>query len=257
MIVFARAGYGQKQLFITPSLGMAFPLCYTISPPDGDDGYGYNTFDFGASFDLSLQYQINPSWILFGGWRASDDTGFSIKYGDRHQDYIEGRLSIATYTSRIPIGFMRTLSTQKWFKMNRRSAIFENISGTKNEDVLYLILFKLRMLAGISYNNIVPSTYENELRGFSYGTYFYSVNSRNSFSSFFGLNLQFFNYNKNHLQLTVLYSQGLTHVLTADVAYQLPSGNYEATLGSRGSYISLQLGYPIKVYDSSRKKKSS
>jgi len=257
MIVFVHSAYGQKQLFITPSLGMSFPLCYTIAPAEGDSGYGSNTFDFGASFDLSLQYQINPRWIIFGGWRASGgDTGFSFKYGDKQQDSFYGRLSVASGTKSIPVGFMRYLSTQKWFKMKRRSAILENISGVKNEDVLYLVLFKLRLLAGVSHNYVVPATNDNQLDGFSSGTYLYSVNKRNSLSAFLGLNLQFFNYDKNHFQLTILYSQGLSQVLTADVDYQVSSGNYEAILGSRGSYISLQLGYPIKLYDSSKKKKS-
>ncbi|HNV29903.1 MAG TPA: hypothetical protein PKJ83_12240, partial [Cyclobacteriaceae bacterium] len=137
LIGFVRTGYGQKQLFITPSLGMSFPLCYTIAPAEGDSGFGSNTFDFGASFDLSLQYQINPKWIIFGGWRASDDTGFSFKYGDKQKDSYYGRFSVASYTSRIPVGLMRHLSTQKWFKLKRRSAILEKISGVKNEDVLY------------------------------------------------------------------------------------------------------------------------
>ncbi|HRG80333.1 MAG TPA: hypothetical protein PL167_12005, partial [Cyclobacteriaceae bacterium] len=152
--------------------------------------------------------------------------------------------------------YMRYLSTQKWFKLKRRSAILENISGVKNEDVLYLVLFRLRLLAGVSYNYVVYATDDNQLEGFSSGTYLYTVNNRNSFSAFLGLNLQFFNYHKNHFQLTVLYSQGLSQVLTVDVDYQLSSGNYEATIGSRGSYISLQVGYPIKLYDSSKKKKS-
>jgi hypothetical protein len=254
LIVFAHAGYGQRQLFITPSLGMNFPLSYTISPAAGDGGYRANTFDFGASFDLSLQYQLNPKWILFGGVKASENVGFSFKYGDRQQDNFYGKLSVASYTPGIPAGFMRHLSTQKWFKLKRRSAIIENISGVKNEDVLYLVLFKIRLLAGLSYNYVVPATYDNQLDGFSSGTFFYSVNNRNSLSAFLGLNLQFFNYHKNHFQLTILYSQGLSQVLTVDVDYQILSGNHEATLGSRGSYISIQLGYPIKLVDFSKRK---
>ncbi len=203
---------------------------------------------------MSLQYQVNHKWMVFGGWRASDDTGFSIRYGDRHKDNFEGRLSVASYTSRIPVGFMRYLSTQKWFNVKRRSAILENISGVKNEDILYLVLFKLRLVAGLSYNYVVPATNDNQLEGFSSGTYLYTVNSRNSFSAFLGLNLQFFNYHKNHFQFTLLYSQGLSQILTVDVDYQLSSGNYEATIGSRGSYLSLQLGYPIRLVDFSKNK---
>jgi len=254
LIVFAHAGFGQRQLFITPSLGMNFPLSYTISPAAGDGGYRANTFDFGASFDLSLQYQLNPKWILFGGVKASENVGFSFKYGDRQQDNFYGKLSVASYTPGIPAGFMRHLSTQKWFRIKRRTAILERISENKNDEVLYLVLFKIRLLAGVSYNYKMPSTGENELRSFSSGTYLYTVNNRDYFSPFLGLNFQFFNYHKNHLQFTILYSQGLKQVIEADVDYQLLSGDYEATLGSRGSYISIQLGYPIKLVDFSKRK---
>ena len=254
LIVFAHNLHGQRQLFITPSLGMNFPLSYTINQAIGDAGYRANTFDFGASFDLSLQYQLNPKWILFGGVKASENVGFSFKYGDRQQDSFYGKLSVANYTPSIPIGFMRHLGTYKWVKLRRRSAIIENISGKKNEDVLYLILFRLRFLGGVSYSYVVPATYDNQLDSFSSGTFLKTVNNRNFFSPFLGLNLQFFNYHKDHFQLTLLYSQGLKQVIEANVNYQLLSGDYEATLGSRGSYISLQLGYPIKIYDSSKKK---
>lgn len=256
IIVFAHTGFGQRQLFITPSLGMNFPLSYTVIPAAGDGGYRANVFDFGASFDLSLQYQLNPKWILFGGVKASQNAGFSFKYGVPSRDYSKGRFSTTSYTPSIPVGFIRHLSTQKWLKLKRRSAILERISGNKDEDVLYLILFKMRLLAGVSYNYVVPATYDNQVRSFSYGRYLYTVKDRNYFSPFLGLNFQFFNYHKKHFQLTLLYSQGLKQVIEAGVDYQLLSGNYEATLGSRGSYLSLQLGYPIKVYGSSKRKSS-
>jgi hypothetical protein len=254
IIVFVHTGYAQRQLFITPSLGMNFPLSYTISQAIGDGGYRANAFDFGASFDLSLQYQLNPKWILFGGVKASENVGFSFKYGDRQRDSFYGKLSVANYTPSIPIGFMWHLSTQKWVKLKRRSAIIENISGEKNEDILYLLLFRIRLLGGVSYSYVMPATYDNQLDSFSAGTFLKRVNDRNYFSPFLGLNFQFFNYHKNHFQLTLLYSQGFKQVIQADVNYQLLSGDYEATLGSRGSYISLQLGYPIKIYDSSKRK---
>jgi hypothetical protein len=254
MIVFVHIGYGQKQLFITPSLGMAFPLSYTISPSAGDIGYGPNTFDFGASLDLSLQYQINQQWIIFAGLRTSNDTGFSIRYGDPDKDFLKGGLSTASHTIRFPIGFQKHVSTHKWFKVKRRATILKNISGEKNEDILYLALFRLRILAGFSYNYTEPMTDDNQLSSFSSGTFTYNVIERNTFSASLGVTLQFFNYEKNHIQLTILYSQGLSQVLTSTVNYELVSGNYEAIIGSRGSYISLQLGYPIRIADFSKKK---
>jgi len=247
LIVFVHNVYGQRQLFITPSLGMAFPLSYTIIPAHGDKGYRANTFDFGASLDLSLQYQINQHWIIFGGLRVSDDSGFGFLYGDTKRDLVKGRLTSSTNAFRFPFGIEKNVLTKKWGKIDKRTEILKNISGSKNEDVLYLILFRLRILTGLSYNYTPPATYDNALRSFSYGSYTKNILDRNSFSVFIGFRLQFFNYEKDHLQLTALYSRGITQVAKIDVDYQLPTGDYSAILGSRGSYFSLQLGYPIKL----------
>lgn len=111
------------------------------------------------------------------------------------------------------------------------------------------MLFRLRVLAGASYDYIMPFTDEGELDFFSSGSYRLNVVDRSSYSIFAGLNLQFFNFKKDHFQLSVLYSKGLSQVLEAEIDYSLPSGNYQATIGSRGSYFLIQLGYPIKVVD--------
>ena len=254
LVVFVHNVYGQRQLFITPSLGMAFPLSHTIIPANGDKGYRANTFDFGVSLDLSLQYQLNQHWIIFAGWRAGSDTGISFLYGDINTDYQKGRYSTSSYTSRLPVGVQRHLTTQKWFKLTRRGTTFKNIAGDKNEDMLYLVLFRLRMLAGFSYNYTVPMTDDNQLSSFSSGTLTYNVIERNTVSASLGFTLQFFDYEKNHIQLTILYSQGLSQVLRSTVNYELLSGNHEATIGSRGSYLSIQLGYPIKLVDFSKRR---
>lgn len=248
------ASHGQRQLSITPAVGMSFPLSYSIDRTGDDIGYRAQVFTFFPSFVADLQYQHDKNWIFFGGWHAGDNTGFHLRYGDSKRDLREGRLSIGAYTSRLQVGAIHHVSTHKWVKLKKRATILGRTTVPPGDEMLYLLLFRLRILAGGSFNYLVPSTDEGELEGFSSGTFVFSVKDRYSYSAFIGLNLQFFNYFRNHFQLSFIYSQGLSEVITANIDYQLMSGQYETTIGSRGSYFIIQLGYPIKVIDFAKRR---
>lgn len=249
LVVFVQiASYGQRQLSLTPALGIAWPFSYAIERPVGDIGY-HQYSNLGISFNVNTEYQFNQNWTLFGGWHFGYNTAFHLGYGDPKRDFKRGRLGNSATTHRLQLGGLKYLSTQKWFKLKHREMMLRRTTVRPKDDLLYLMLFRLRALSGLSYNYIVPSTYENVLRGFTSGTSIFTIENRSSLSMFFGLNLQFFNYDKNHFQLSFIYSQGLTQVLNADIDYQLPSGNYETKIGSRGSFFLIQLGYPIKLID--------
>lgn len=255
LLVFIHAAsHGQRQLSITPAAGMSFPLSYSIDRTGDDIGYRAQVFTFFPSFVADLQYQHDKNWIFFGGWHAGDNTGFHLRYGDSKRDLREGRLSIGAYTSRLQVGAIDHVSTHKWVKLKKRATILGRTTVPPGDEMLYLLLFRLRILAGGSFNYLVPSTDEGELEGFSSGTFVFSVKDRYSYSAFIGLNLQFFNYFRNHFQLSFIYSQGLSEVITANIDYQLMSGQYETTIGSRGSYFIIQLGYPIKVIDFAKRR---
>jgi hypothetical protein len=243
--LFAQFSFGQSKLTLVPSLGMAFPGASALSPYPNDPGFKPHGAAFFPSLELGLQYTINENWILFGGWRASDDTGFQMKYGTREADLREGRFAVSGYTSRIPVGAMRHLTTQRWIKVKRRVEIMEKISASRKTDMLYLVLFRLRAVGGISYNYRVPMTDDNEWIGFSSGIYRLGIENRHTASVFGGLNLQFFNFDRDHFQFSIIYSQGLQTVLDVEINYQLLSGEYETRLRSKGSYLALQLAYPI------------
>jgi hypothetical protein len=243
--LFAQFSFGQSKLTLVPSLGMAFPGASALSPYPNDPGFKPHGAAFFPSLELGLQYAINEKWILFGGWRASDDTGVQMKFGNREADFEVGRLAVAGYTSRIPVGAMRHLTTQRWIKVKRRVEIMEKISASRKTDMLYLVLFRLRAVGGISYNYLVPSSIDNQWDYFHRGEFFWGIKRRHSISPFGGLNFQFFNFDRDHFQFSIIYSQGLQTVLDVEINYQLLSGEYETRLRSKGSYLALQLAYPI------------
>jgi hypothetical protein len=69
-------------------------------------------------------------------------------------------------------------------------------------------------------------------------------------------NIQFFNLDKGRLQISIIYSSGLQKAGECDFTYSLPSGHYAAKVGTRGSNLTIQLGYPIPLvnFDKTNKK---
>lgn len=248
IVAFAQITHGQKQLSITPAVGLTIPFCYNIKPSVNDNGYKVNTFELYPSFNINLQYNSNNRWIFFAGWQAGDNTSVSIKYGDPQKDLTKGRFSLGAFTNRFPLGVGRYVTTCKWFKSERRIKLLKNLNNdVPNDNILYLILFRLNAVAGISLNRKVESSNENSLESFSYGTYEYNVVNRNNASAFIGLNLQFFNYHKDQIQIAIIYSQGLNEVIEADFNYTLKNESHSAKVGSRGSNLTFHLGYPIRL----------
>lgn len=82
---------------------------------------------------------------------------------------------------------------------------------------------------------------------------FIDTNMNPGYSVFAGLTFQFFNFQKNHIQLSILYSQGINRKMTVEVDYHINNQNYYAEIGSRSSFIGVQLAYPFKLYSSKPK----
>jgi hypothetical protein len=246
----------QQQLRIVPSIGMDFPFSYAIDKSNVDKGYGANGFKLGASFQLDLQYQWNSNWEVFSGIQSGHTTGFQLRYGVPSLDYAKGKYSSAAPTRNIHLGLMRHISTHAWFPIQRRAQILKRTAITTSDELLYAILFRLRVFGGVLHNHVVSSRENNEIGGFGRGTFVYHVDRKESLSVFAGINLQFFNYQKDYFQLSFMYSQGLQQMIHADIDYELPSGKYSTTIGSRGSFFQIQLGYPIRLYQSEGRRKN-
>ena len=247
-VAFARTTDGQRQLSVTPALGFTIPFCYSISAASNDDGYSVNTFKLYPSFDLSLQYNVDRRWLLMAGWHGGDNTAVSIKYGDPEKDLVKGKVNVGTFTSRFYLGAGRYLTTVKWFRSERRIGLLKNVKNDlPNDDILYFVLFRLRATGGISFDHKVKSSNENTDHAFGYGSYHYDVVNRDAISVFVGINLQFFNHEKDRIQFSITYNKGLERVIDAEFNYTLTNQDYTSRVGSRGSHLKVILACPIRL----------
>ncbi len=109
---------------------------------------------------------------IFTGWQAANNTALVLKYGDPKKDMSKGTSGSYLFTNRYHFGIERNIATCKWFKVERRVKLLSKLSHQMpNDDILYLILFRLNIVGGFNVNHIVRSSYENVPRSFSRGTH--------------------------------------------------------------------------------------
>jgi hypothetical protein len=245
IIVSAQCSVGQTQFSITPYLGGSLPFSSTHQSSDKD--FKRNIFSPNPSVGLFLDAGLNGKWTISYGVFVSSNTGIGFRYGSASRDLFEGGFSTASTTIRSPLKVQLPIGTYKWLRSKRRLKILSNTTQPVGDDILYLILFRLRGFGGLSYNYITHQTGEGETEKFSRGTIRYDVLQRYSLSVLAGINLQFFNYNKDRFQLSITYNQGLNTLVSSDITYNLGNQSYVAQVKSRGSYLSVELGYPIKL----------
>lgn len=236
---------GQTQFSITPYLGGVTP--FSSAHHASDKYFKRNTFRPNPLAGLFLNIEVKRNWAISYGIIVGDNTGIGFRYGSASRDLFEGRYGRASFTIRSPIKVQIPMGTYKWLRSTRRLKILSNTTQPVGDDILYLILFRLRGFGGLSYNYIGRQTGEAKTENFSRGTIRYDILQRYSFSVLAGINLQFFNYNKDRFQLSITYNQGLNTLVNSDITYNLGNQTYTAQVKSKGSYLSIELGYPIKL----------
>ncbi|UII20308.1 hypothetical protein [Fulvivirga ligni] len=243
----------QKKLFITPSLGMQLLTDYALELPD-DDNFRYNGFRLYPDFGVHVQYELNERWAVFGGWN-NGGIGYSFTLLNENKQLLL-RYSNTFPAQRFPLGVQRHLGTVKLFKSKRRLNISKNLKVTTTEvtdDMLYLLLFRTRIIFGGTLDYMVPTTGDNVKESYANRDIEFraanTIEQRWGPSLFLGLNLQFFNYNKDNFQLIFFYSQGVKRKTKLDLEYDRLNdrSTYQSSVGTRGSYVGIQLAYPIKV----------
>ena len=245
IVGFASQAFCQTKLSLVPSLGLQVPRCYLIDDAMADPGFGVNNFYLDLSADISFQLDIKNDWLFFAGYQAGS-SGYSYNYGTYKVDNTTARVSVGLFVNRFPFGVKKHIQTIKWIKIDKRLKSRENINRS-NENILYLCLFRLQGLMGLSIDKVAVSSYENEWINYMGAYERYTISNHNTASIFGGVTLQFFNYHRDHLQLTFLYSQGLRNTVSTEIEYILSGKDYSAKVGSRCSYFSVSLGYPIRL----------
>lgn len=242
---------GQKVLYLKPSLGMQFPFSYVQDKSTKEITFRGNTFDFGLDGGLTFQFDLDKKNSLIFGWNSAG-LGYSFRFGAPKYGF-ERRSSTTSTLQIFPLGYQRHVTTVKWFKLKRRVEIFENLKGVKppTDDILYLVLFRLRFLGGLSYYYLQPMTDDNtkSIRCLGDCIIESQVLQRSNVAIFGGVNLQFFIYDKNSFQLSFIYSYGLLDQVIAKIDYRVesPSFDHRVILSSRGTYFTMQITYPLKL----------
>lgn len=251
MVFFVSPVVAQKILYLRPSLGLQFLTDHAIKLP-ADDNFRYNNFQLYPDFGLHLQFDVNKKYSFFTGWN-NGGVGYSFSFRGEDNRSSSSHSSVIP-AQRFPFGIQIHLATSTWGRSKKRLQFFQK-SETEKENVknesLYLFVFRTRLILGTTID-YTYRTEENELQSrvaaVADWEYTYRLVNQWSTSVFIGLNLQFFTYNKNHFQLIFFYSQGIQRKVEVDLNYtRLDGSEYRAKLGSRGSYINLQLAYPFKL----------
>lgn len=226
----------QKRVYLKPSLGMQFPFSYKVK--GGDESFHVNNLNFGLDAGLLFQYDWNAKNSLVVGINSAG-MGYSFRYGTVSNGF-KTRNSVTSNLLVLPFGYQKYLTTVNMFRL-------------KTPEELYAVLFRLRLISGLSYYYLQPMTDDNSSYLACNGNCEVQDNiiQRRGGSVFVGLNLQFFNFERDSFQFTMIYSQGFSNQLTSKVNYRLSNSglfNETATIISRGSYLSLQISYPIKLW---------
>lgn len=252
---FNTASLAQKTLFLKPSLGIQFPYVFIKDSGSAESSFKVNPLGFTFSYDLGLSFQLDVtsknSFVL--GWNNTGFANYSYRFGAPQLGVVTKSSSVSTLNV-FPIGFMREIGVAKWFRLTRSQKTNQFKELKLDEIPHYLILFKIKSLLGLSYYRLQKQSGDNSTSSPSFGDAIVSnqIESRNNLALFGGFTFQFFNYDKDLLQLTLLYSQGLFNQVTTTIDYRLDTQTYDyhVVLGSRGSYFTIQLAYPIKIWRS-------
>lgn len=229
------SAYGQRELQLKPSIGLQFP--FNSKATNSGETFKVNNYNFGLDAGLIIEYKWTDKDALITGWNSTG-LGYGFRFGSPSIGFTR-RTNITKTLNVFPIAYQRHLTTVKMFKL-------------KTPKELYAILFRIRLLSGLSYYYSPPMTDDNTTYTACLGDCMIQdiVVRRRNAAIIAGLNLQFFNYERNSFQFTLLYSKGLFEQTKANINYRLTNSSLDetATIVSRGSYLSLQISYPIKLW---------
>jgi len=231
---------------------MQFPQSHIVDRGTAESSFSVYRFFSGADGGLSLQFDLNQKNSITLGFHVNS-IGYAYKFGTVATGVIEKSGTQRTLYV-FQGGYMKHVGTAKWFKLKRKVEILNplKVQNEAPEGLLYLILFRVNAIGGMSYYYRAHQTQDNT-RHISFSGNAYEENQvlhRSNVAVYAGFTLQFFNYEKKTAQFTFLYSLGLIRQETDTIDYRLesPDYNHQVVLGSRGSYFTMQLAYPIRLW---------
>lgn len=226
--------FSQANIRLAPGFGWQTLHTYVKENMNADSRFRPDNVSTTPSYSLSLQIDIKSNWMIFAGWSACRPI-LSYKYGYTAKN--RGNF-FALPSNNYPLGVQKTIGIHRWFKVNEKYNLLNLVRKTKTTtlDNRYLLLFRSRIISGISHHRV--RSIQGNL----------STTDQTNMAVFLGLGLQFFSSGKDRLQLNILYSQGLKEIAQVDVDYFLDGKNYSGKLGSKASFFTVQIAYPMQLF---------
>ncbi len=221
----------QKALFIKPHVGIQTSINHIIQKDLADPEFNIYKLHVNPEFGVQFYYDLNENWSYYGGFsfnRIKIDIGTG-SFGNFK--------SIRRGLVRFPFGIQKKIKT----------------FGLLEQSAKPLVVLNLKLNAGISFdyfpNNVSSDSilYNRNMK-----VKIIDTNTNPGFSVFAGATFQFFNFQKNHVQLSFLYSQGINRKLRAEIDYNINNQAYYAEIGTRSSFFAIQIAYPFKIISFSK-----
>ena len=244
--------FAQKMLYLKPALGAQWTLCTADKSLGDNQVFGASKGGINPAIGLSAELTLNEKWAVSVGWTAgSIGWGYSLKMPD-HLTKNPAKIG-SSGQSTTTVGMHRFPVLVKY---NFTELGWGNASAETKEKQHKL---KFYAQGGLSFDFLPPTRYGENTNAFlgngvadSYGDsliYYELTDALHKFnaSAIVGLGTQLYIKNKQRLDLTLFYSQGLRTMIREDVVYQLNSYHNDGRIFSNGSFIGASLAFPIRL----------
>lgn len=265
--VFGLSFAQSTRVSLRPYLGLQQKFSHIIDNSRGSSTFDNHVWNESLDLGLLLETEINGKYkIITGiaGGLAGTSYGLTITKPKNPYGSPRKRRASASPVTRIPILFSLLSRQINWIpiRYNRKRQEL-TLGETDRENRRYLFNFRVEPFVGMAYNrlNLLES---GELSGgtvFIYGDSILIESEKtteitaNSISVILGATLQFMHQGKQRLAFTFYYNRGLNTLLRENIVYTLNGTTYQTVQGARGTTIGLDVSYPIRLYDSVRRKR--
>lgn len=228
----------QSSLYVKPSLAGQFGMHRfdRSTPKSANFHTGSPDIELGAGVDLHLK--INPRYAVSSGFHLNN---YGFGYRIDIPNYGRKSGSTSDYYYSIPLLFHYTLANDiHWVPLDKAN-------------YYYLFVFRLYVVAGLSYDRVrQPGNYgQLTITGapFSITDDPPVINRWNNVSGYLGIGFQFYNEQKDRIDVRLFATRGLSRIAYQDFDYSFTGGtiSYQTRFWSRGSLVAFSVGYPIRL----------
>lgn len=233
----------QTYFTVTPVLGIGT----SFSKIKSDDSFSAknNFASFFTRYGFLLNFHKNKIGLSSG---ITLSRSLNVNFSNKNNIFLN-----SIYVFAVPIILSYDSKEFNLFYIKNNRPFMEDEEGNVKSN-FFLMSFKLRPFAGLNVDytdRLSQDTITN--KGYT-ETLQYTLLNNNGLSAIFGFTVQFLQKGKERLALSFYFNQGLTKYLNANYIYTENNSSQTTNIVSKGTYISVGLSYPIKVWDIEKRK---